>query len=160
MHDDSDDDDIPVKSAGTSTDVISPTLKLDQDPGSNEFVNVIAPEEEEMAMKGPEIEARTLLVEEIPSKPVEKRAEPIPYIAEKAPPILDNDADTNAPIFTNETPLQLEPESMTEGEQTEPLPLGVRGVDDELRIPGSFDMSTASPQKQTSWMEMLKNLGL
>jgi hypothetical protein len=151
MHDDSDDDDhIPVDSAET-TGVISPTLKVEQDPGSNEFVNVIAPEEEEMAAKGPEIKARTLSVEEIP-KPVEKIAEPISYAAEKAPPILDNDAGTNSPIFTNE------PESMTETEPTEPL--GVRGVDDEPRMPGSFDMSTASPHKQMSWMEMIKNLGL
>ena len=36
----------------------------------------------------------TLSVEEIP-KPVEKLAEPIPYAAEKAPLILDNDVGTN-----------------------------------------------------------------
>ena len=156
MQEDSDDDDMPFGSAGTPG-VISPTLNVGQDPGSNEFVNVTAPEEEEVAVKGPENEARTLSVEEIP-KPVEKLAEPIPYIAEKAPPILDNNASTNAPIFTNEMPLQLEPESMTETEQTESQ--GVRGEDDDgPRMPGSFDMSTA-PQKQMSWMEMLKNLGL
>ena len=150
MHDDSDDDDMPVKSAGTSS-VVSPTLKVEQDPGSNEFVNVIAPEDGEVAVKGPENEARTLPVEEI-LKPVEKLAEPIS-------PILDNDASTNAPIFTNEMPLQLEPESMMETEQTEPL--GVRrGDDDGPQMPGSFDMSTTSPQKQMSWFDMLKNLGL
>ena len=159
MHDDSDDDDIPIKSAGsTTTSVISPTLKLEQDPGSNEFVNVIAPEEEEVAaVKGAENEAKTLSVEEIP-KPVEKPAEPIPHIAEKASPKLDNDAVTSAPIFTNEMPLQLEPESMTETEHTESV--GVRGDDDGPQMPGSFDMSTDHPHKQMSWFEMIKNLGL
>ena len=156
MHDDSDDDDIHINSAGT-TGAISPTLKLEQDPGSNDFVNVITPEVEEGAVKKPGIETKTLPVEEIP-KPVEKLAEPTPYIAEKAPPILDNDAGIKAPIFTNEMPLQLEPESMTETEQTESQ--GVRGDDDEPQMPGSFDMSTAPPQEQTSWLEMLKKLGL
>ena len=159
MHDDSDDDDVSVKSPGSSS-IISPSLKLEQDPGSNEFVNVIAPEEEEMAAKGPEIEAKTLSVEEIP-KPVEKLAEPIPDNTEKSPPILDNDhdADTNVPIFTSEeAPLQLEPESMSETEQTESV--GFRGDDDEPKMPGSFDMSTTHPHKQMSWMEMLKNLSL
>ena len=158
MHDDSDDDDhIPVNSAA---ETISPTLKLEQDPGSNEFVNVIAPNEEEMAAKGPEIEARTLSVEEEIPKHVEKKlAEPIPSAAtEKAPPILDDDAG-GSPIFTNEMPLQFEPESMTETEPTNE-PQRVRGVDDEPQMPGSFDMSTASPNKQLSWMEMIKNLGL
>jgi hypothetical protein len=157
MHDDSDDDDVHVKSAG------SESLKLEQDPGSNEYVNVIAPqleEEEEVAVKEPEIEAaRTLLpVEEIPNKPVEKLAE---LIAEKAPPTLDNnDAGPNSPIFTKETPLQLEPESVTGTKPTESLQ-GVRGDrSDEPQMPGSFDMSTASSQKQVSWAEMLKNLGL
>ena len=155
MHDDSDDDDIHVTSAGTTSDV-SPTLKLEQEPGSNEFVNVIAPE---VAVKGAEIEARTTSIEEIP-KPVEKLAEPIPHIAEEAPPILDNDAGTNLPMFTNETPLQLEPESMTETELTESQGVPGRGDDDGPQMPGSFDMSTAPPQEQISWLEMLKKLGL
>ena len=157
MHDDSDDDDTLVKSAGTAS-VTSPSLKLEQDPGSNEFVNVIAPAEEEVvAVKGPENEARKLSGEEIP-KPVEKPAEPIPHIAEKAPPKLDNNASTSAPIFTNEMPLQLEPETMTETEQTESV--GVRGDDDGPKMPGSFDMSTDHPHKQMSLFEMIKNLGL
>lgn len=156
MHDDSDDDDIQVKSPD-SAGVIAPTLKLEQDPGSNEFVNVTAPEEEEEAVKEPKVEARTSSIEET-HKPVEKLAEPISYIAEKAPPILDNDAGRNAPIFTNEMPLQLEPESMTETEQTESQ--GVRGDDDDPQMPGSFDLSTAPPQEQSSWLEMLKKLGL
>ena len=141
MQDDSDDDDMPLKSAG-----ISPTLKLEQDPGSNEFVNVIAPEKEGTAVKGLGIEAKTSSVEEIP-KPVEKLAEP-------SPPMLDNDAS----IFTNEMPLQLEPESMSETEQIETL--GARGDDEGPKMPGSFDMSTAPPHKQMSWMEMIKNMGL
>ena len=156
MQDDSDDDDMPIKSASTSS-LISPTLKLEQDPGSNEFVNVIAPEEEEMAVKGLEIEAKTLSVEET-SKPVEKLDEPIPHNVERPPPTLDNDADTDASIFSNEMPHQLEPESMSETEQTEPL--GVRVNDEGPKMPGSFDMSTAPPQKQMSWMEMLRNMGL
>ena len=161
MHDDSDDDDMPIKSPSTSslispTGIISPTLKLEQDPGSNEFVNVIAPEDEEMAVKGLE-EVKTLSVEEI-SKPVEKLDEPIPYNAERPPPTPDNDADTS--ILSNEMPLQLEPESMSETEQMEPL--GVRGDDEGPKMPGSFDMSTVHPhpQKQMSWMEMLRNMGL
>ena len=155
MHDDSDDDDIHINPAGT-TGVISPTLKLEQEPGSNEFVNVIAPEVEEGAVKGPVIETKTLS-----PKPVEKLAEPLPYTAEKAPPILDNNAGTKAPIFTNEMPLQLEPESMTETEQTESQDSqGARGDDDEPQMPGSFDMSTAPPQEQVSWFNMLKKLGL
>ena len=156
MQDNSDDDDMPIKSASTSS-LISPTLKLEQDPGSNEFVNVIAPEEEEMAVKGLEIEVKTLSVEET-SKPVEKLEEPIPHNVERPPPTLDNDADTDASIFSNEMPHQLEPESMSETEQTEPL--GVRGNDEGPKMPGSFDMSTAPPQKQMSWMEMLRNMGL
>ena len=156
MQDDSDDDDMPIKSASTSS-LISPTLKLEQDPASNEFVNVIAPEEEEMAVKGLEIEAKTLSEEET-SKPVEKLDEPIPHNAERPPPTSDNDADTDASIFSNEMPHQLEPESMLETEQTEPL--GVRGNDEGPKMPGSFDMSTAPPQKQMSWMEMLRNMGL
>ena len=158
---DSDDDDSSVKSPGASSIMSpSPTLKVEQDPGSNEFVNVIAPEEEEMAGKGPEIEAKTLSAEEIP-KPVEELPKSIPYNPEKAPPVIDNDADTNAPIFTNEMPLQREPESMSEAEQTVPPGVGGGGGDDdEPKMPGSFDMSTAHPQKQTTWMEMLKNLGL
>ena len=156
MQDNSDDDDMPIKSASTSS-LISPTLKLEQDPGSNEFVNVIAPEEEEMAVKGLEIEAKTLSVEET-SKPVEKLDEPIPHNVERPPPTLDNDADTDASIFSNEMPHQLEPETMSETEQTEPL--GVRGNDEGPKMPGSFDMSTAPPQKQMSWMEMLRNMGL
>ena len=156
MHDDSDDDDLPVKSPGISS-LTSPTLKLEQDPGSNEFVNVIAPEEEEVAAKGNGIEAKTSSVEEIP-KPVEKLAEPIPYDEERAPPMLDNNADANASIFTNENSLQLEPESMSESEQTESV--GIHGDDEGPKMPGSFDMSTATPHKQTSWMQMLKSLGL
>ena len=158
MHDDSDSDDMPIKSAGTSS-LISPTSKLKEEPGSNEFVNVVAPEEEEMAAKRLGIEAKTSSVEEI-LKPVEKLAdaEPIPYSAERSPPMLDNDADTDASIFTNEMPLQLEPEFMSEMEQTEPL--GVRGDDEGPKMPGSFDMPTAPPHKEMSWMEMLKNMGL
>ena len=64
-------------------------------------MNVIAPENEGTAVKGLGIEAKTSSVEEIP-KPVEKLAEP-------SPPMLDNDADPDASIFTNEMPLQLEP---------------------------------------------------
>ena len=161
MHDDSDDDDMHVKSTVASS-LVPPTLKLEQDPGSNEFVNVIAPEEEEVTVvvKGPGNEDKTLSVEEEIPKPAEKLAEPtttIPYNAEK-------DADTkNAPIFTNEMPLQVEPESMSEAEQTESV--GVRGDDDGPQMPGSFDMSTdpshkAAPHKQMSWMDLLKNLGL
>ena len=56
---------------------------MEQDPGSNEFVNAIAPEEEEMVVKGPEIEAKTLSAEEIP-KPVEELPESIPYKTEKS----------------------------------------------------------------------------
>jgi len=156
MQDDSDDDDLPVKSPGASS-LISPALKLEQDPGSNEFVNVIAPEEEEVAAKRSEIKAKTLSVEDTP-KPVEKLAEPIPYNEERAPPMLDNDADTNASILTNENPLQLEPESMSESEQTESV--GVHRDDEGPKMPGSFDMSTATPHKQTSWTELLKSLGL
>ena len=59
---DSDDDDSSVKSPGASS-IMSPslTLKVEQDPGLNEFVNVIAPEEEEVAVNGPEIEAKTVI---------------------------------------------------------------------------------------------------
>ena len=113
-------------------------------------MNVIAPENEGTAVKGLGIEAKTSSVEEI-SKPVEKLAEP-------SPPMLDNDVDADASIFTNEMPLQLEPEPMSETEQTEPL--GARGDDEGPKMPGSFDMSTAPPHKQMSWMEMLKNMGL
>ena len=120
-------------------------------------MNVIAPENEGTAVKGLGIEAKTSSVEEIP-KLVEKLAEPIPYDEERAPPILDNDADANASIFTNENSLQLEPESMSESEQTESV--GIHGDDEGPKMPGSFDMSTATPHKQTSWMQMLKSLGL
>jgi hypothetical protein len=100
--------------------------------------------------------AKTLSVEEVPTF-VEKLTEFIPYSVERPPTMLDNDADTDASIFTNEMPLQLEPESMSEVEQTEPV--GVRGDDEgPSKMPGSFDMSTAHPQKQMSWME--KNMGL
>ena len=57
-------------------------------------MNVIAPEKEGTVVKGLGIEGKTSSIEEI-SKPV--------------PPMLDNDADPDASIFTNEMPLQLEP---------------------------------------------------
>jgi hypothetical protein len=159
MNGESDDDDdiheIHVGTAGNS--IMSPTpSKLEQDAGSNEFVNVIAPEEEEQAVKGHDIKARTLSVEKMP-KPVEEASKAAP-ITEKAPPI-DDDTSPTGPIFTNEMPLQLEPESMTETERKSSL--DDDGEDDyEPQMPGSFDMSTAHPQDQTSWAEMLKKLRL
>jgi hypothetical protein len=157
MHDDSDDDDSPIKSANSFSSLTSPTLKLEQDAESNEFVNVVAPEEEEVGVKGNESEAKTLSVEGV-SKPVKNLPDPIPHDAERAP--LKLDADTKSPILRNEMPLQLAPESMSDTEQTEPE--GVRDDDDDEgpRMPGSFDMTTAPSQKQTTWMGMLKSLGL
>lgn len=133
MNDDSDED---VETASSSANVLSP---LERDPGSNEFVNVTAPE----------IETRTSSVEEIPK--------PIPPTIEN---IVDNDAGTDAPIFTDEIPLQLEPEPMTETEMKEPLGAQVDDNDDEPQMPGSFDMSTTHTQEQTSWAEILKKLHL
>ena len=150
MNDESDDDDdTHAGTAGAS--IISPTpSKLEQDAGSNEFVNVTAPEEQEQAVKGHDIKARTLSVEEV--------SYPAPHITEKAPPI-DDDTSPTGPIFTNEMPLQLEPESMMETERKGSL--DEDGQDDyEPQMPGSFDMSTAHPQEQTSWAEMLKKLRL
>ena len=90
------------------------------------------------------LKLKRLSAEEIP-KCVEELPESISYNPEKAPPILENDADTNAPIFTNHMPLQHEPESMSEAEQTVPVGIG-GGDDDEPKKPGSFDMATAHPQ--------------
>jgi hypothetical protein len=164
MNGDSDDDnDVSVTIPG-SNGVISPTSsKLEQDPGSNEFVNVVPPDEEELAARGHEVKARTLSVEESP-KPVQDVPKPksksIENTAEKASPI-DNDSSTNASIFTNEMPLQLEPESMTETERKRPPGFREEGEDEDgPQMPGSFDLSTAHPQVQISWAEMLKKLHL
>ena len=142
--DSDDDDDIVVRSTPTSSAISPASLKTEQDRGSNEFVNVISPEEEEL------VDAGILSVEDIPK--------PIPYVAEKAPPIVINDANTNVPIFTDAV-FQLEPEPMTETELGEPLEVNVN--DDELRMPGSFDLpTTAYPQPQASWGEMFKKFQL
>lgn len=134
MNDSDDDSDVHLGTAGAAS-VVSPTSsKFEQDPGSNEFVNVVAPEEEESATRGYDIESKTSSVEEVP--------EPVP-------------------IFTNEMPLQLEPESMTETETQLKKQPGVRDNDnDEPQMPGSFDMSTAHPEEQISWAEMLRKLRL
>jgi len=160
MNDDSDDDgDLPTGSAGPNSAVSAISDKLDQDPGSNEFVNVIAPEEDELAVKGRDnMVERTVSVADPPK--------PIPHVAaEKVPPIIDNAANTSAniPTLTDETLLYLEPEPMLETELTELV--GVRGDDDEPRMPGSFDMPTSSStntqeQQETSWIEILGNLRL
>jgi calcium/calmodulin-dependent protein kinase I len=151
--DSDDDDDMLVRSAGST---LSPaSSKLKQDLGSNAFVDVIAPKEEDLAARVPEVEARTSSAEEVP-KPTEEVPNPKP-IAEKT---LSN-ASKDGPIFTNEMPLQLEPESMTEAEEG---PLGVRenhnNTDNEPQMPGSFDMPTAEPRDQISWGQMFKKLRL
>ena len=158
--DDSDDDDdghhhnhtLPLGSTGSTGSVLSPIPKM-EDPGSNEFVNVIAPEEEEDGL-------REKKKERVKTLPVEDNAKPVH--TGTAPPIIDDDKDVAGPIFTDGTSLQLEPESMTETE--EPIG-GVRAGgnedDDEPRMPGSFDLlptSHSTTQKQASWAEMLKKL--
>jgi len=133
--DSDDDDDISIRSRGNTLSLTS--LTLEEDPGLNEVVNAIAPVEEDVAVKGHEVEPRsgTSSVEESP-KAIEE-PKPAPHIAEKAPS-ADNDARKHGAIFTNEMSFQLEPESMTEAEEG---PLGVRDKnDDEPQMPGSFDM--------------------
>ncbi|KAF8800992.1 Pkinase-domain-containing protein [Phlegmacium glaucopus] len=159
--DDDDEDDLHIGSTGPNSAVSPISLQSEQDPGSNEFVNVIAPEEEESPVREREnVREETILVEETP-KPIIPNVED----AEKSPTIVEKDADAAnvLPTFTEQqAPLQLEPEPMLETEMKEPtgLRVDVNDDDDEPKMPGSFDVSTANSQEQTPWIEVFKNLRL
>jgi len=140
---------LPPPGPANAPSVFSPKLS-EEDPGSNEFVNVIAPEEEEEEeekLASVREQVGTYSVQEIP-KPI------LPHTA--APPIVDKE-DAAGPIYTTE------PESMADAELKEP-PLNNDDNDtDEPQMPGSFDLlsTTTTPhstQKQSSWVEMLKKL--
>lgn len=167
MHEESDDGDdmhITHNHAGAAASVVlSAALKLEQDPGSNEFVNVIAPEEEEPVVKGGEV---------VDGKLLSPALEPIPMMSAietpppPLPPIVDNKSDANLPTFTDETNLHFEPEPMMDSEQTEILGARVYNEEEDSgpQMPGSFDLSTPYSihrhEQPNSWVEILRKLSL
>ena len=185
MHEESDDGDdmhITHNHAGAAASVVlSAALKLEQDPGSNEFVNVIAPEEEEPVVKGGEVVDGKLLspaLEPIPMTSamdenlLSPALEPIPMMSAietpppPLPPIVDNKSDANLPTFTDETNLHFEPEPMMDSEQTEILGARVYNEEEDSgpQMPGSFDLSTPYSihrhEQPNSWVEILRKLSL
>ena len=165
MHEDSDDGDDMHNHAGTAASVVLPApLKLEEDPGSNEFVNVIAPEEEQPVVKGGEVVGGKLLSAALKPIPMTSATETPP--PPPLPPIVDNKSDANLPTFTDETNLHFEPEAMMESEQTEILGARVDNEEEDSgpQMPGSFDMSTPYStnrhEQPNSWFEVLRKFSL
>jgi calcium/calmodulin-dependent protein kinase I len=126
-----------------------------QDPGSNDYVNVIGPEGEQEMQKptqAPDVAKDTNSERKLETAKQEKRS---PLVDEASPPPYPSNGrlTTNSKEELVESPTQVdEPESM--------LQPGEEDNDEDLKIPGSFDLSGPSQVRGpgATWGDLFRRL--